>query len=242
MAPSGVLANPSDLVAESVNSLPCKAITSLAKAFPLQCRMQPAVRFFVLPEARQRQEVLLPEKRNSEKIFLQKTIWKVGRCQSQGLLQKGPVEAVSWVCFSSGCDMFMAGNMRDGIVLQDGCAQTGQRFILTVFEGLSFNPLKLYSDRVVVTVAPSAVTGGAGMPGAVVATDELLEFAMAPDKKVGRHLHPLDAFEVGVPVPVELVGEQALHIVTTILTRGKTDAMQNDQINHCAFCTRTVIG
>lgn len=129
--------------------------------------------------------------------------------------------------------MFVACNSRDGVALQDGGTEPNQCFILAVFKETSFDPLKFNSDRIVVAVAAAAVTGGTRMPGAVIGVDELLEFAIATDEKVARHFHALDTFEVGVLVPVQLVGKKALHIVTTILTRRKTDAMQHDQVNRC---------
>ena len=80
------------------------------------------------------------------------------------------------------------------------------------------------------------------MPGPVVATDELLEIAIAPDVKVARHWRALEAFEVGMLAPVQLVGKQALHMITPIVTRGQADAMQHDQINLRLWLTRSEIG
>ena len=80
------------------------------------------------------------------------------------------------------------------------------------------------------------------MPGTVVATDELLEIAIAPDVKVARHWRALEALEVGMLAPVQLVGKQALHMITPIVTRGQADAMQHDEINFRPTGARTKIG
>ena len=79
------------------------------------------------------------------------------------------------------------------------------------------------------------------MPGAVMAADELLELAVAANKKVARHFHALDALEVGVLVPVELIGKEALHRVATIVSGWQTDGVQHDQINRCSWRSKAEI-
>ena len=71
------------------------------------------------------------------------------------------------------------------------------------------------------------------MPGAVVATDKLPQFAIAADIKMRRYGQALYAFEIGVSVPVQLIGKQLLNLAAHVLARWQADAMQYDQINLC---------
>src|SRR5450759_4074820 len=138
--------------------------------------------------------------------------------------------------------MFMTRNPGDTVALQDGRAQTHQRFILTVFKEVSGNPFKLDADRVVVAIAAAPVTLDTGMPGAIIGADELPEFTRAADVEMRRHGRAPDAFKVGMPAPVKPIGKQALHRVTTILPGRQADAMQHNQINLRRWRTRAEIG
>lgn len=136
----------------------------------------------------------------------------------------------------------MTNNMGDGMALQNGRTQARQRFILTVFKNISCDTFKFDANGVVVAIAASPITGDAGMPGAVIAAYELPEFTSATDVKMRRHDRTLDTFKVGMLVPVELIGKQALHLVTPKLARWQTDAVQHNQINLDRWRARTVIG
>lgn len=69
------------------------------------------------------------------------------------------------------------------------------------------------------------------MPRPVVAADKLHDFTVAPDKEVGRHLHPAYLRKVRVGIPVEGVGEQSLYFGPAVLTRRQTDGMDHHQIH-----------
>ena len=58
------------------------------------------------------------------------------------------------------------------------------------------------------------------MPGAVITTDKLPEFAGALEKKVTGDLEAFDALVIRVLVPVKLIGEETLHCVTAVFARG----------------------
>ena len=130
--------------------------------------------------------------------------------------------------------MLMSGDMGNRISLEDGCAQAGKRFILQCFKSTAFQSFEFNANRVVIALALTPVSGWAGMPGAVVATDELPKIAGTADEKVCRNSKPPNALEVGMRVPVELVGEQALHIAIAKLPRRQADGVNHDQINLCA--------
>jgi len=118
--------------------------------------------------------------------------------------------------------------MRHRIGLEKRCAQAGQCFVLRRFKSASFKAFKFNANRVVIALAAPPVSGMAGMPGAVVAADELPERACAADKKVRRNLKPPDALEVGMRVPVELIGEQALHIAIAEFPWRQADRVKYD--------------
>lgn len=53
--------------------------------------------------------------------------------------------------------MFVAGNMGNGLVLEQGGAQTGKRFVLTVLKKSVIDPFQLNANRVVIAVVASPV-------------------------------------------------------------------------------------
>jgi hypothetical protein len=61
------------------------------------------------------------------------------------------------------------------------------------------------------------------MPGAVIATHKLPEFTPALNEKVRRDLQAFDLLEVGMGIPVQLVGKQLLHRIPAKLTRRQAD-------------------
>ena len=84
-------------------------------------------------------------------------------------------------------------------------------------KGLALQPFQLNADRVIVAIGAAPVFRPAGMPCPVIAADKLPECAIAPDIEVGRDLQSPDLPKVGVCVPVQLVGEQRLHLVAAVL-------------------------
>jgi hypothetical protein len=80
------------------------------------------------------------------------------------------------------------------------------------------------------------------MPGAVVAADKLPERAVALNIEVGRHLQAPNALKVGVFVPVELVGEEPLHRVATVLAWGQADGVDHDQVDKYPIRAQSEIG
>jgi hypothetical protein len=69
------------------------------------------------------------------------------------------------------------------------------------------------------------------MPGTVIGTDKLQQLTLAPDEKVRGHLKTLNTFEVGVQVPVKLVGKQTLNSVALILSGRQADAVQHNHVD-----------
>ncbi len=73
------------------------------------------------------------------------------------------------------------------------------------------------------------------MPGTIFGADKLPQFAIAPYIKMGGNLQAFDAFEVGVLVPVQAVGEQLLYFIAPISSWRQTDRVDHDQINDSAL-------
>jgi hypothetical protein len=69
------------------------------------------------------------------------------------------------------------------------------------------------------------------MPCAVIAADKLPQRAITANEKVRGDFQPSDALKVGVCVPIELVGEQALHGIAAVLAGRQADGVENDQVN-----------
>ena len=59
--------------------------------------------------------------------------------------------------------------------------------------------------------------------------DELQQLAAASHDEMRRHLQPADRLEVGMRVPVELVGEELLDLIAAVDARRQADRMQHQQ-------------
>src|SRR6476661_6088425 len=100
---------------------------------------------------------------------------------AEAALQQRPVEARSGVGLAPGRDMLMARNPGDRIAPRQRLEQRQQRVVLRRLERAAFEALQLDADRVVVAVGAALPLRGAGMPGALIAGDELQQFAVATD-------------------------------------------------------------
>ena len=121
--------------------------------------------------------------------------------------------------------------MLDREALQQGRAQARKCLVLRFCKGLTFEPLELNADRVVIAVGAAAIVRDASVPGAVFTTDKLPELSGALNKEMTRDLEAFYSLVVGVLIPVKLVGEKALHGVSAVGTGGKADGVQNDQVD-----------
>ena len=69
------------------------------------------------------------------------------------------------------------------------------------------------------------------MPGSVITADELPKLAPAADEKVRRNLHAANALKVSMRVPIQLVGEQTLNVVSAVLAWRQANGVDHDQID-----------
>lgn len=160
---------------------------------------------------------------------------------SQSPVQSRPIEALARIIFSSGCNVFMACNVPNGKLQQEGRAQPGQRCILSIFKKTSFKSFEFDPNGVIVAIISPTITGSTGMPCTVIAADKLQQFTRAADKKMGRYSDVPNALKIGVLVPGELVGKQALNMLPAILAWRQADRMQYQQINLCTIRARAII-
>jgi hypothetical protein len=101
----------------------------------------------------------------------------------------------------------MACNMGNGEMLEQGRTQTFQCFILAGFKAIPLQAFQLDANGEIIAVAAPQVVGGASVPGPVIATDKLLKLALAPNVKMRGDLYTFNTFEVGVGIPIQLIGE-----------------------------------
>jgi hypothetical protein len=127
--------------------------------------------------------------------------------------------------------MFVPGNMGYWVVLNNRGTQCLQCLILNGLKCVALQTFKLYANRVVIAVVPAPIVGLTCVPSAVIATDELPNFAISADIKMCRNFQPLNTFEIGVLIPRQLVGEEGLHFITTILPGWQADGVQHNQVN-----------
>jgi len=76
------------------------------------------------------------------------------------------------------------------------------------------------------------------MPGAVMHRYELEQFTVTTNHEVRRDFGSPDLLEVGVGIPVELVGEQALDFVSAIDAWGQADRVDDGQVDGDVTRTR----
>ena len=160
----------------------------------------------------------------------------------QGAAQARPVKAAAGVMLAAWGNMLVACHGADGAGSSQRAAQGGQRGVLGVFKQAAFQPFQLDADGVVVAVGAALVAGSACMPGARLHGGELPEFARAADVEVGRHLQAAYLAEPGVDVPVQRIGEQALHFVAAVLAGRQADGVDDDEVDHHARRTRANVG
>ncbi len=70
------------------------------------------------------------------------------------------------------------------------------------------------------------------MPSPLQARHKLHQRAVAPDIKVGRNSQAGNLRKVGMSVRLQLVGEQALHLVAPIDAWWQADTMNHQKINY----------
>lgn len=136
----------------------------------------------------------------------------------------------------------MARQMSNRVLALDVLAQKSQLPVLGVFKGIAFKTFKFNADRVVVAIASAPVFGLPGVPGAVIAAHKLPQRAITANVEVRRDFQSANALIVGVCIPIELVGEQALNRIATVLAWGQADGVDHDQVDAGAPWTWPEVG
>jgi len=90
-------------------------------------------------------------------------------------------------------NVLVSGQVLNGIVLQEAGTKSTQGFVLLCLKTFALQAFEFNANGVIVAVVPSAVMGHACVPGFVVTTDHLNQFALSADEKVGRDLEVFDA-------------------------------------------------
>lgn len=142
-----------------------------------------------------------------------------------------PVKTRPWILFSARRNVFMSGHMGDGVVAAQKLAKLAQLLVLGRFKVPPFQAFEFNAHRVVVAVGAAPVLGLPGMPSPVIGADELPEAAIALDVEMRRHLQSPNLREIRMCVPVQLVGEEVLHLVTAKLARWQADGVDHQQID-----------
>ena len=160
----------------------------------------------------------------------------------QALLQACPVKTGAGVLLAAWGNVFMPGNVGDGVVGSQGLAQLLQGLVLGGIKLPAFQTFELNANRKIIAVAAPAPLRCARVPSAVVAAHKLPHHALACDEEVGRNLQPPNALKVGVGIPVELVGEELLHAARAIFTRRQADGVQYGKSDAASVRARAEVG
>ena len=115
-------------------------------------------------------------------------------------LKTWPIKARPRIIFALRRDVLMTGNMGNGVVLANACAQRIERFVLFWLKRLALQAFEFNANGVIVAVSASTVVRDAGMPRSLVAAHQLDQLAVPADEKMRRHLEALDVFEIGMRV------------------------------------------
>ena len=98
------------------------------------------------------------------------------------------------------------------------------------------------ADRKIVTAAPAAKKGIAGVPGTMRESHELNQFTAAPNQQMRRDLETSNFIEVRMAVPVEGIRKQLFYFGTSELTWRQADAMHDEQFRDGIVRPLVVIG
>ena len=148
------------------------------------------------------------------------------------IFQSRPVEAFPRVGLAARGDVFVAGDVlarKCGIGGQQGIDDGIELDVLNVFVGRIVGALQLNPDREVIADGAVAVAGNAGMPGALIEGDVLYQFARAADQEMCGNPEVSDALVVGVLAGIQRIGEKLGDALRAKLSRGKADAVNDDQ-------------
>lgn len=168
--------------------------------------------------------------------------WKLHWQLCKGSLKMGPVEACTRILLSAGGDMFMACNVRNGIVRNQCLAQLGQRLVLRRFKLQVFKAFELNANRIVIAVIAPTPMRFACVPRAIITADKLPQHTLAGDEKVRRHFHPTNALKVRVCLPIQLIGKQLLNAAIAVFAWRQADGVHHEQVNRDVWWTRTKVG
>lgn len=159
--------------------------------------------------------------------------------------QPGPVEGRSRVGLTSGSNVGVPDEMSFGngrIGPPESANQGRQAEILSRLVGHLVRAFQLDADGEVVATGSALEARQAGVPGPSMKGNELDDFAATPDKRVSRHLQPLNLAEERVYPGVQNVGEQVLDPRPAEFTRRQADAVNDNEINGAACGTVVRVG
>ena len=100
-------------------------------------------------------------------------------------LQIRPIKTWAGVFFTAWCDVLMARNVRDGVLLAKCQTKLRQAFVLSSFKVVALKAFQFNANGVVVAIAATSITGGAGVPGPLLATYKLPNLARSFNEKMG---------------------------------------------------------
>ena len=112
--------------------------------------------------------------------------------------------------------------------------QIDESKVLCILEGLLITALQFNANREIIAALTALPGRYSGVPGALLATNELDQCPVAGNQKVGRNTGAADPCEIGMGIRVEGVGKQADNIVAAKLCGWQTDGMHHEQRDDCS--------
>lgn len=142
-----------------------------------------------------------------------------------------PIKTRAGVLFAARCNVFVAPDVRNRIVVGQCGAQGAEGFVLAGFKSLAIQSLQFNANGEIVAIVLAIEVGNPSVPCPVIATHQLPQLAFSADEKMGRNLQTFQALKVRVFVDRQLVGEQIQHMRGAIFPRWQADGMHHHQVD-----------
>ncbi len=149
----------------------------------------------------------------------------------RGLAESTPIKEWTRIPLATRGDLGMTSDVAYRQAHAQHANQIGKAPILGHAERSAGVTFEFNADRMVIAAGSATITRHSGVPGPLSHRHELEQFALSPDKKMGRDPQPLEAGQRRMSAGIERTQEQPLDRVRSETPGGQTDGMDHDQFH-----------
>lgn len=153
-----------------------------------------------------------------------------------------PIEMLAGIVLAAGRDIGMRRDVAQRITLAQLAQQKFEPPVLRRREVVFAIAFELDADRKIVAALTPEKLRRTGVPGALVATDELDQLAASAHQKVRRHLQRGEVTIGWMSRGIETIAEQLLDRVAAESPRRQADVVDHDQVDRDAGRAGIVVG